>query len=235
MAAADKKKIPETEFYLKDVVLSFENLFDPQKNKNDKGEDVLKFHANFLMYRDDETYAQNKKRLMAAVSAAKGRQWGDNEEKWPKIKRDKTLWRDGDEEDWEGYAGADYVSCGNLDQPGLVDRTKDEDGKWNVLTKANGGRKKLYSGARVNVIGRVWAQDSQDYGKRINGSLELVQFNRHSKPFSQRAPIDANSRFDDVEEEEAEELDEGRSSGKGSSGKAGAKSRYDDTDDDDLI
>ena len=71
-------------------------------------------------------------------------------------------------------------------------------GKWvgAELTAENGGTKKLYAGAYVNCILRVWAQDNK-HGKRINAELKVVQFVRKGPAFSGNRVVDPNESFDD--------------------------------------
>jgi hypothetical protein len=197
---------PLGEVILKDVRLSFADLFKPGKpQKNDKGETVPgKYKANFLMKKGTDGTKENMAKIKAAADQVKADKWG-KPEKWPKLKPDRVFLRDGDLENWDGYEGCYYVSANNPDQPVLVDKVKDEKGKLLELTIANGGPKKLYSGARVNAIIRIWAQDSAEYGKRMNCSVESVQFYKHDEPFSGHKPVDPNSKFDDIEDDDDDE------------------------------
>ena len=82
---------------------------------------------------------------------------------------DKLAIHDGDSKsDYEGYAGHLFLNASNKIRPTVVgpDRAP--------LTAADG---KPYSGAYVNCILELWAQDNT-YGKRINASLLGVQFLR---------------------------------------------------------
>lgn len=200
---------PIGEVILNNVRLSFADLFKPGKpQKNDKGEMVPgKFKANFLMEKGTDDTKANMAKLQAANKQVKTDKWGA-EAKWPKLKPEKVYLRDGDKEDWDGYEGCFYVSANNPNQPVLVDRKKDAKGKLIELTLANGGSKLLYSGAYVNAIIRVWAQDNE-YGKRVNASVESVQFLRHGEAFSGGAPVDPNGKFADIEDDEDGDADIG--------------------------
>ncbi len=59
-----------------------------------------------------------------------------------------------------------FVSCANSARPVVCNRDR------SPLTKADG---KPYGGAYVNLKVDVWAQDN-NYGKRINAKLLVVQF-----------------------------------------------------------
>ena len=208
---ADKQSVGEV--YLKNVRLSFAALFDKGKPITDPKTGKVsdpKYKANFLIPKAghsdyDDNAAANMRKLKDAGDQVKKAKWGDN---IPKLKADRVCVRDGDEENWEGYADCWYVSANNANQPVLVDRVKDANGKWIELTKENGGPKKLYSGCYVSAIVRLWAQDDPNYGKRINASVESVQFFKHGDAFSGGKPVDPNEKFADVEEEEAAELDD---------------------------
>lgn len=198
------------EVILKNVRLSFADLFKPGKpQKNDDGELVPgKYKANLLIpkkgnpdYEKDPVNAQaNLKKLKAAAEQVKVDKWND---KVPKLKPEKVFLRDGDGEDWDGYELTYYVSANNPNQPVLVDRKKDAKGKWIELTVANGGPKLLYSGCYVNAIVRIWAQDNS-FGKRLNASLESVQFVKHGEAFSGAKPVDPNEKFDDMEDDDGD-------------------------------
>jgi hypothetical protein len=199
---------PIGEVILKDVRLSFAELFKPGKpQKNDDGEMVPgKYKANLLMTKGTDGTKANMAKLKKAAEQVKEEKWGKSE-KWPKLKDDRVFLRDGDKEDWDGYEGSFYVSANNQNQPVLVDRKKDANGKWIELRLQNGGSKLLYSGAYVNAIVRIWAQDNQ-HGKRLNASIESVQFLRHGEAFSGGKPVDPNDKFDDIEDDDDDTIGE---------------------------
>lgn len=192
---------PIGEVLLIDVRLSFEHLYQPGKPmKNDKGEEVRKYNANFLIDPSTKSGAANMAKLKKAGEEVKKAKWGN---KIPKLKADRVCVRDGNEEDWEGYAGMYYVSGSNKDKPSLMLRQKDSKGNWKEAKPGD-----IYSGCYVNAIVRLWAQDSEDYGKRMNCSIESVQFNREGKAFSGAPPVDPNEAFKEIEEDEGSALGE---------------------------
>lgn len=205
---------PLGEVILKNVRLSFADLFKPGKpQRNDNGEMVPgKYKANLLIPKkghddfDPATSAQNIAKIKAAADQVKEAKWGSDPKKHPKLKPDQVCLRDGNLENWAGYEDCFYVSANNQNQPVLVDRKKDSKGKWLELTIENGGPKLLYSGAFVNAIVRLWAQEAKDIvvngntiriPNRINAGIESVQFLRHGESFSGGAPVDPNGKFDD--------------------------------------
>lgn len=191
---------PLGEVLLIGVRLSFADLDQPGKpQKNDKGEMVPgKFKANGLMEKGTKLTAQNLAKIKKAADDVKKKKWGD---KIPKLKPEKVCLRDGDLEDWEGYANHFYISANNANQPQLITKFKDSKGKWIPAKKGE-----LYSGCYVNMLVRLWAQDSEEYGKRVNASIEVVQFDRKGEPFGGGAPVDPNEKFAEIEADEGEAI-----------------------------
>lgn len=189
---------------LKNVRLSYAFLFQKKKDKPDTqnpGKIIQgKYACSFLFPKN----TPEGKELLAAVKAAadevKKDKWGSNP---PKLKADKVCLKDGDAEgEPTEYAGHFYVAGSNPDQPQLIDRKKGKDGKWVRLVGADGrpvqgATSLLYSGCYANAVVRLWAQDNE-FGKRINCSIEVVQFLKHGEAFG-AAPIDADDALDDAD------------------------------------
>lgn len=193
-------------FKLKNVRLSFVNVFEPQEGREDKvtgvkGRDTYNLAA---LIPKSELGAENRAEIERAIAEVKAAKWGPDVKKQPKIKEKDLCYRDGDEENYDGYEEMMYVSLRNVDKPVLIDCIKDKDGKW---VKLSGSEGKLYSGCYGNVMGHVWAQDSQEYGKKINGSLDAVQFRAHGEKFG-RSAVDADEAFDDDDVDAAGEMGE---------------------------
>jgi hypothetical protein len=195
-----KEKNSLGEVKLKNVRLSFAHLFEPQEGKVDdvtgvKGEP--KFNCSFLFSKTDADGKANLANVKRAADEVKADKWGKNP---PKLKPEKICLRDGDQEDYDGYEDSYYVSSSNAKQPVLIDRKKDSKGKWIRLVNAEGkpipgAAGLLYSGCYVNAVVRLWAQDNK-HGKRINASLEAVQFLKHGDAFGAKQ-VDAEDAFDD--------------------------------------
>ncbi len=207
------------EVKLIDVRLSFLEVFDPAKDRPSKedptGKTIIKgqYKGNALMEKGTPATIANLAKLKAAGDALKAAKWGPDPAKWLKFKPDRVCLRDGDLENWEGYDGCFYVSANSPDQPVIIDRVKDANGRWENLTKANGGTKKIYSGARGNMIVRMWIQDNE-HGMRMNAELKVVQFRQHGDPFSGRVPVDPNDAEagfsdDDVGPDDLDQIDDG--------------------------
>lgn len=172
------------------VRLSFPALFRPDERKNDEGKIVKKYKANFLL--DKKKHAKQIEMIEDAIQKAKDEFWGDDQ---PRLKPDKICLRDGDQEDWDGYEGCMYLSASNSKRPQVCDQELD------LLTEDDG---KPYAGCNVNAALRIWVQDDKEYGKRINCSLEGVQFHSDGEPFGAKG-IDVKKAFKRVESEDGDD------------------------------
>ena len=188
------------EIKLKEVTLSFcDSLFEAKAFGDDA--DAKPYHkANFLIDK-----VSQKDIAVAVSNAVKGviaAKWPTNP---PKLSADKKCFRDGEPKDeetgepsplYEGYAGKFFVSAARRQEDGppvMIDSRKGQDDKFPRLTPADG---KMYGGAVVNAIVRIWAQDNK-WGRRVNASLEAIQFVRHGTAFG-ATRVDADSAFDDL-------------------------------------
>lgn len=187
---AEKKKDP-ARVLLKNVRLSYPALWKPKPfgGKGDQGEP--KFQANFLMEKDDKLGAKNIAKMEDAIDFVKGEKWPKGA---PKLASAKICLRDSEDMETisDGYDGCMYVSASNGKKP----RVLDSDG----LDVKEGDEGAPYAGCYVDAIVRVWAQDNE-YGKRINCSLEGVKFRDDGEAFG-AAPVDADD-FDDDDDEPA--------------------------------
>lgn len=159
---------------LKKARLSYPHLFTPQPPMPGSPADAKpKYNARFLLTEDDR----------AAVDA------GIQEllkEKYPKgvpktFTPDKLCLRlDPDMEQW-------YVAASNVNQPRVVDRNRQP---------LDGNSAIPYAGCYVNAVVRLWVQDN-DFGKRVNASLEAVQFAGDGERLGHK-PVDVNEVFEDL-------------------------------------
>lgn len=161
----------KTEVKLKNVRLSYEHIFRAASFNGDDGDDggKPKFSASFIF--DPET-KEGKANLIAcedAIEEAKFKKWGN---KQPKLRDDKIALRN--DKDSEEYEGMYYVSASSTRRPKVFDI----DGST-PLAESDGV---IYSGCYVNAIVRFWAQDNK-WGKRVNASLEGVQFLEDGEAF----------------------------------------------------
>lgn len=168
---------------LLNVRLSFASIYTA-KSVNDGDP---RFSCSFLL--DKEKDAKQIASLQKAIAdIAKEKFKG----KTPPA--DKLCLRDGDEKEFDGYAGMMFVSAANAKRPNVVNRAKG--------AVAEGEPQAPYSGCYVNGVVRLWAQDNK-FGKRINASLEVVQFVKDGDAFG-APPVDLNAALPDLADEDDE-------------------------------
>lgn len=168
MTEATEVKSTAGKFTLRDVRLSFPNLFEAKAPPTPGGK--AKYSASFLFPRNHPQIGEIQS-LLVAVATAK---WGAKAGEVLKALKagDRLCIRDGDaKSDTDGYAGNLFINASNDIRPLSVGGGPD--GRAPVTA----GDGVLYAGCYVNAIVQVWAQDNQ-FGKRINASLLGVQFLR---------------------------------------------------------
>jgi Protein of unknown function (DUF2815) len=148
---------------LKNARLAFPNLFSARAGQ-DGGE--AKFGASLILDPKNPAIAE----LNAAFTKIAKEKWADKGETILKgLKaQDRLCLHDGaTKASYQGFEGNMYVSASSKLRPSVFDRTR------TPLTAEDG---KPYSGCYVNASIELWAQDSKQYGKRINAQLRGVQF-----------------------------------------------------------
>lgn len=165
---------------VKNARLSFPSLFT---KASFDGTTAGKYEATFLIPKkgNEEWY----KKTMAQVEALKA-------EKKMKVPSDKTFIKDGDDIEYDGYAGCWAVKASNTKRPTTIDGDK--------VTVVEDDEV-FYAGCYVNGIIEPWAQNNQ-YGKRINANLLGVQFVKDGEPFGDGATVADVDDFDAVDDEE---------------------------------
>lgn len=212
------------------VFLSFPALFEPKEYENEGRKSYVR-EANFII---DENHPQVDE-IKAAIRKAIAEKWPSNA---PTIPVDRRPLRSGMIEDpdtgerkarWDGYEGKLFISANRrckaetleaaraeANPIQLIDGMRGPDGKFIRLKESDG---KLYAGAKVNVILRIYAYDGSRHGNphRINASIEAVQFAGHGQAFG-AAPVDVESKFDEVDGLMEDGFAGGESGGQQSSG-----------------
>lgn len=213
------------EIYVERVRLSYPYLFKPRVQENDDGKQTKKFQAKLIL--DKKKHKKFIDEIEDAFDDIIDAKW--NGKRPAKLTDDRLCLRDGDDEDGEEFHGTMVLSASNTKRPDVRDRNKtplvEEDGK-------------PYAGCYVNAIVRLWAQDNK-YGKRINASLEVVQFMDDGDPFG-APPVDADKKLKDFGEEDDDSGSSRRSSRRSrdededtGSRRSSRRSRDDDDDADD--
>lgn len=172
---------------LTNVRLSFPDLFIAKSIDNGKP----RYSASFLLDK-----VKDKAQLNAINKIIK--ELTDEEFGGKALPGDKLPIHDGDEKEYDGYAGHYYLSANKGQEQGrvtVVDQSK------NPLTKED---PIPYAGCRVNAVVRFFAMNGKSakktnsYGKRICCSLEVVQFWKDDEAFG--APkVDLDSALPEAE------------------------------------
>jgi hypothetical protein len=156
---------------IKNARLAFPNLFTARPGQ-DGGE--AKFGASLIIAPDNPAI----KEINAAFEKIAKEKWGDKAATILKGLRaqDRLCLHDGaTKAQYQGFEGNMYVSASSKLRPSVFDRSR------TPLTAEDG---KPYSGCYVNASIELWAQDSKQYGKRINAQLRGVQFDRDGDAFA---------------------------------------------------
>lgn len=162
---------------LTNVRLSYPNLFKPRLSQDGKGE--AKYSASFLLDKTEHKKQIEKLRmLMDLIHKEK------NEGK--KLPPDRIALRDGSmKPDVDGYhEDMVYVTASNTRKPRAVGRNPKID-----LAESDD---LLYPGCVVNCNINFWFQNNTN-GKRINGSLNVVQYVGPGEPLGGAGPVDASA------------------------------------------
>lgn len=172
-------------FKLKHVRGSYLHIF---KKKAAKGqpEDSAKYSATGIFDMTNEDHkaqvAAIRKRIDELVTT---------ELKLKKLPADKICLRDGSEKDANGYGdGTFFLAASNNKKPKVFTQDK---------SPMDPDDPRMFSGVYVNLVVRLWAQNN-DFGKRINASLEAVQYVRTGEALGNE--VDVDSVLDEEEDEE---------------------------------
>ena len=164
---------------LKNVRLSFASLF----KKATFGGEETKYEGTFLI--DKETQADQIAEINTAIAAML-------KEKKAKLSPDRICFKDGDEIDYDGYAGHMSIKASNAKRPIVIDRDK------SPLTEDDG---RPYSGCYVNAVLELWFQDNT-WGKRVNANLLATQFSKDGEPFGEGGASVSVDDFDVIDEDD---------------------------------
>jgi hypothetical protein len=165
---------------LKNVRISFPSLF---KKGSFNGEET-KYESTFLLDKVEhaDSIAEIKAQIAGLVKTSL---------KGAKVAADKICLRDGDEVEYDGYAGCYSIKCSTKKRPIVIDRDR------SPLTEDDG---KPYGGCYVNASIDLWTQNNA-WGKRINCTLLAVQFAKDGEPFADGATGDVND-FDMLDDDD---------------------------------
>lgn len=162
---------------LSNVRLSFPSIFNRAEFNGEQG----KFEATFLM--DKETQADQIEKLETAIEAA-------IKEAKIKVPSDKRCLKDGDEVEYDGYAGQVSLKASSKKRPTVIDRDK--------TPLMEDDQNAPYAGCYVNAVIDLWVQNN-NFGKRINANLYGIQFVKDGEAFGS-GDIDVMDDFDDIDD-----------------------------------
>lgn len=186
-------------FSLKNVRLSFPAVFQvakfrggPSTEAQGENQTAPKFEATLLL---DKTEDANQIKLIKQHTKAALIEHFGSESKIPKailLEKNYCL-RDGDNVDYDGYAGHMSIKAANKVQPRLMDRDK------SIVTSESSGL--LYAGSFVDVVLKLWVQDNS-YGKKVNCNLLALRHRTHGEPFGAGGvPDGVEDMFEDLDDE----------------------------------
>lgn len=160
---------------LLNVRLSYPHLYKP---KAAKGATTAKFSAAFILDKvaNATDIVNLKEAIKSVIPAGK------------KVDRDKICLKDGaDKPDTYGE-NVMFVNATNHKRPRTVDRHKVD-----VVEEDD----VFYGGCYVNAVVTIWWQDN-DFGRRVNAGLEVVQFWGDGEAFG-RKPVDIDKALPDID------------------------------------
>lgn len=173
---------------IKNSRLSFPRLFTPRAFRKDQ---EPRFEATFLLDPSDKLHAK----IIEAIESTADEIASDM---WPKkipnaLEQCFGLAEDDKKKaDYDGYQGMFYISCSaKTNNPVRVF----DQGRNELVKDGNVEPRIPYAGCYVNGTISLWTQDNE-FGKRINANLRLVQFASDGEPFSGIKPADPEDELD---------------------------------------
>jgi len=170
-------ELVESGILVKNARLSFPSLFKKASFDGNEG----KYEATLLIPKSDKE-AYNL--IMGEIEKRKA-------DKKIKVAADKIFIKDGDDVDYDGYAGHWAIKASNSKRPTTID------GQRTPVVEQD---EVFYAGCYVNAIVEPWAQSNQ-FGKRVNANLLGVQFVKDGESFEAGRVVDADA-FGDLGEDD---------------------------------
>ena len=164
---------------LKNVRLSFPSLF---RKASFQGTET-KYEGTFLL---DKT---ENRATIDEISKAIAEMLKENK---AKLGPDKICLKDGDDVEYDGYAGKMTLKASNNKRPLVIGRDKSPLAEDDNV---------IYSGCHVDAIISLWFQDN-GFGKRVNASLEAVQFRADGQPFGDGGSKASVNDFDVIADDD---------------------------------
>src|SRR5690625_1631945 len=170
---------------LQNVRLSFPSIFQKAVFNGEE----TKYEATFLI--NKETQAD----LIAKIEDAIAEKI-KVDLKGSKLSDDRICFKNGDDIEYDGYAGHMSIKASNNKRPLVLDNDK------TPLTEDDN---RIYAGCYVNAVIELWAQNNS-WGKRINANLLGLQFAKDGEPFGDGVSASADD-FDALDIDDADSFD----------------------------
>jgi Protein of unknown function (DUF2815) len=165
----------DTTILLTNVRLSYPTLFTA---KEIQGSTKAKYSAAFILDKKKDV-AQIKKLQEVIENILK--------ENKIKVDPDKRCLKDGASKPDSYGDDVFFINASSDRRPQVVDRDR------SPITESDD---RVYGGCYVNAVINLWPQNN-DFGKRVNASLEVVQFVKDGEPFG-RKPVDVSTALPDL-------------------------------------
>lgn len=178
---------PDGKILLKNVILSYPNLFEPFKGRTAKPEDKAKYSAKFLLSKD--THKADIQKLGKHIVEMCVKEFKS------KLPSDKIFLRNGETTGKDEDVPFFIVSASETLRPVVYGR---EGPKGPPVSKEDADTK-AYAGCIVNALIQPWTQNNT-FGKRVNANLLAVQFVKDGKRMG-RAQVDTSGDFEDISSE----------------------------------
>ena len=181
MTTTANTAVPTGRIMLRNVRLSFPNLFEPSIVGDDP-KAKPRYSAMLILPPEHPQLAEIKTKMQAVAKE----KWNAKAAEIYKglDKSDKLALHDGDTKaQYDGVGGNFFISAAAQEsaRPTVVDGNK------SPLTAKDG---RPYAGCYINASIDLWAQDN-GFGKRVNAQLRGVQFLRDGDAFAAGRPADS--------------------------------------------
>ena len=193
MASESRKQKDPTRVSLRNVRLSYPNLFTPRAFA--RGEGKPAFSASALIPKDTKAGKALIEKIEDAIWAAKDKKWPGKADQ-VKIKKANIAFSDGDDVDPDEddvkpeQEGMMIVRARNYKRPQVVDENNEDLREQDNV---------IYGGCYVDMLVTFWGQDYENT-KRVNCSLEVVRFREDGEAFG-AGPADLSELDDDDDDD----------------------------------
>lgn len=188
--ADEEQQQPDDKILLKEVRLSFPNLFKP-KSGQDGGK--ARYSASLLL--DKEAHGFTIKFVKLAIFKLAIAEFGDKDTVKEMFAKGKIVpcLHEGQDKEWAGYDESNmFISSSSDTRPHVVARDQ------SPLQEDDGIP---YAGCYVNAAVRLWVQNNK-HGKRVNCELLGVQFVKDGEAFG-KPPFKPDEFFPKLDEPKA--------------------------------